>query len=54
MRLSGACVKLTVMGRMGWLFVAAVVLLVLTTVRFHYMPGQFGDHVTIEFVAPWR
>lgn len=42
------------MGRMAWLFLAAVVLLFLTSVRVHYMPGQFGDHVSIEFVAPWR
>jgi hypothetical protein len=42
------------MGRMGWLLVAAAVLLFLTTVRFHFMPGRFGDHISIEFVAPWR
>jgi len=39
---------------MAWLLAAALVLLFLATVRFHFMPGRFGDHVTIEFVAPWR
>ena len=42
------------MGRMAWLLVAVVVLFFLTSVRVHYMPGQFGDRVSIEFVAPWR
>jgi hypothetical protein len=42
------------MGRMAWLLVAVLVLLIVTTVRIHYLPGRFGDHVTFEFVAPWR
>ena len=42
------------MGRMGWLFVAAMVLLFLTSVRVHFLPGQFGEHISIDFVAPWR
>jgi hypothetical protein len=42
------------MGRMAWLLVAAVLVLLLTTVRFHYLPGQFGDRVSFELVAPWR
>ena len=42
------------MGKMAWLLVAIVVLLVVTSVRVHYMPGQFGEHISIEFVAPWH
>jgi hypothetical protein len=42
------------MGRIAWLLTAVLVLLILTTVRVHYMPGQLGDHVTFEFVPPWH
>jgi hypothetical protein len=42
------------MGWKVWLLVAAGVALFMASVRFHYMPGQLGDHVTMEFVAPWR
>jgi hypothetical protein len=42
------------MGWKAWLLAAAAVAFLLTTVRLHFMPGQFGDHVTFEFVAPWR
>ena len=41
------------MGWKVWLLAAAAVALFLSTVRFHYLPGHFGDHVTFEFVAPW-
>ena len=41
------------MGRMAYLLIAVVLLLFIATVRFHFMPGRFGDRVSIEFVSPW-
>jgi hypothetical protein len=42
------------MGRIGWLLVAVLALLFMTTARFHHLPGRFGERVSIEFVPPWR
>ena len=39
---------------MAWLFVIVVVLLFMTTVRVHYLPGRFGENISIDFVAPWH
>jgi hypothetical protein len=42
------------MGLMSWLLIALALLLLMSSVRVHFLPGQFGDHVSIDFVAPWR
>jgi hypothetical protein len=42
------------MGWKVWLLAAGAAVFLLTSVRLHFMPGQFGDRVTFEFVAPWR
>jgi hypothetical protein len=42
------------MGWKAWLLVAGSVVLILSSVRLHYMPGHFGDSVSFEFVAPWN
>jgi hypothetical protein len=42
------------MGRLSWLFVGILVLLFLTCVRFHHLPGTWGESWSIEFVPPWK
>ena len=42
------------MGRVSWLLVGLAVLFCLTCLRLHYLPGRFGDTVSIEFAPPWR
>jgi hypothetical protein len=42
------------MGWMSWLLIVLAVLLIISSARVHFLPGQFGDHVSIDFVAPWR
>ena len=40
---------------MAWLLAGLVVLLFLTMVRFHHVPGgRWGEFLYIEFVPPWR
>jgi hypothetical protein len=41
------------MGWKVWLLILAAIALVVSSVRLHYMPGHFGDHVTFEFSPPW-
>ena len=43
-----------VMGRLGWLLVALLLLFFLTSVRFHNVPGKFGESWSVEIVPPWR
>jgi hypothetical protein len=42
------------MGRFGWLIAGLIVLVFLTCVKVHYLPGHFGDSVSFEFAPPWR
>jgi hypothetical protein len=38
----------------AWVLVAGAIVFLLTSVRLHFLPGQFGDRVSFEFVAPWK
>jgi hypothetical protein len=42
------------MGWKSWLLIVGAVVLIVSSVRLHYMPGRFGDGVSLEFVAPWN
>jgi len=43
------------MGRVGWLVLGLVVLVLLTSVRMHHWPGgMLGETWSVEFVPPWR